>query len=781
MGAFRNRLQTRLTILTLIVAIPLLAGVVGVIIERAGAQMTDDANDHLRMTNRVLRTNTSTWLDLNVRALQELATLPEVISMDPAQQKPVLEAMQAAYPYMYLISTTNLDGLNVARSDAQDPIDYNDRPWFQSIRDGAPLAYQSLIGRTTGKPALVVSTPIKDADGNLVGVGMFAADLASITAETVASRVGDTGYSYIVDGSNLAIAHPNEAYTTVELHDLSQDKPIVALRSGQTGIYNFTDGQGHTWRAYLDTLDNGWGIIVQQRVDEVLDPLHLFQRVALAALVLGVLLIMVLLWLAIGRAVRPVGDLTRAASAIAGGDLSRTVEVNRRDEIGLLAQSFNSMTVQLRDLIGGLEDRVTARTRDLQVASDVSRQITTQLKLDDLLNQIVTLTVQRFKFYAALVFLLVDGDRLVPQAGADSQGRSLDRDLFTTIPLDADPSLIALAARSRQAVNIDDVTQSNAFMPVAAVPDTRSELAIPLVLGRQVLGVFDVQSEKVGRFTPEDRSILTALAEQITIAVRNAQSFAETETARREAEQANKVKSQFLAAMSHELRTPLNAILNFTQFVSSGMMGPVTERQKGALDKTVISAEHLLDLINDVLDISKIEAGALQLFVEENVNVTEELQFVISTGQSMLEDKPIQLVTDIGSDLPLIRADKQRVRQIILNLMSNACKFTDSGTITLQAHAHDGHILIAVRDTGPGIPPEDQEAIFVPFQQTGVGLKKGGGTGLGLTISRRLAEAHGGSLWVESTPGQGAAFYVKLPVVSATAPTLVGEKLDVNG
>jgi signal transduction histidine kinase len=142
----------------------------------------------------------------------------------------------------------------------------------------------------------------------------------------------------------------------------------------------------------------------------------------------------------------------------------------------------------------------------------------------------------------------------------------------------------------------------------------------------------------------------------------------------------------------------------------------------------------------------------------------------------MLEDKPVELVTEVSSDLPLIRADKQRVRQIILNLMSNACKFTETGTIVLQAHPQDDSILVAVKDTGPGIPPEDQTSIFEPFQQTQVGLKKGGGTGLGLTISRRLAEAHGGALWVESIPGQGATFYVKLPLVSVIAPTLAGEK-----
>lgn len=243
------------------------------------------------------------------------------------------------------------------------------------------------------------------------------------------------------------------------------------------------------------------------------------------------------------------------------------------------------------------------------------------------------------------------------------------------------------------------------------------------------------------------------------------QALAEAEKARAAAEIANKVKSQFLASVSHELRTPLNAILNFTQFVARGMAGEVNEEQVELLSQVTSSGEHLLRLINDVLDISKIEAGALELFVEANIDIREELNQIITLGKTLLSDKPVQLKADIAPDLPPITADRQRVFQIILNLVANACKFTDQGSVTISAkhQSENNALLISVADTGPGIAPEEQSLIFQNFQQTRIGMEKGG-TGLGLPISSRLAEAHGGKLWVESALGAGATFFVQLPI-----------------
>lgn len=244
------------------------------------------------------------------------------------------------------------------------------------------------------------------------------------------------------------------------------------------------------------------------------------------------------------------------------------------------------------------------------------------------------------------------------------------------------------------------------------------------------------------------------------------QRIVEVDQARAQAERSDQVKSAFLASMSHELRTPMNAVINFTQFVVDGDTGPVNEEQKELLSEVIGSASHLLNLINDVLDMSKIEAGSLKLFIEDGINVNTILTSVTATGRSLLKAKSVQLETSIPDDLPLIRGDRQRIVQIMLNIVSNACKFTDEGHIKIQAEQISDKIKISVTDTGPGIAPEDQVAVFQAFKQTTTGLRQGGGTGLGMPIAKSLAEAHGGDLWLESESGKGATFYVLLPVKS---------------
>jgi signal transduction histidine kinase len=243
----------------------------------------------------------------------------------------------------------------------------------------------------------------------------------------------------------------------------------------------------------------------------------------------------------------------------------------------------------------------------------------------------------------------------------------------------------------------------------------------------------------------------------------------------RELERADLMKSQFLASMSHELRTPLNAIINFTQLLAMGVVGPVTEEQAAMLNTSLSSARHLLQLINDVLDMSKIQAGELSLYVEEEVNLGAEIQAAVDMAEPLLQkqnassEEPIQFIQDVDDGLPPVACDRRRVRQVLLNLLSNAIKFTGQGSITLSVKKREGDCLFAVMDTGPGIPQEMQARIFEPFVQAADGLKHAQGTGLGLPISRSLVQAHGGELWLESTLGEGTTFFFTLPFRPPTA------------
>ncbi len=263
-----------------------------------------------------------------------------------------------------------------------------------------------------------------------------------------------------------------------------------------------------------------------------------------------------------------------------------------------------------------------------------------------------------------------------------------------------------------------------------------------------------------------------SLEEMVAQRTRELQERSEQlEVALRRATEADRLKSEFLANMSHELRTPLNSIIGFSRVILNGIDGPLTELQRTDLTAIHNSGVHLLQLINDILDLSKIEAGHMEL-QKEPVDLAPVVRGVLDTCRPLVEGKPLNLVEQIPPDLPPAYADPIRVRQIILNLVSNAIKYTDRGAITVSARRQDGEIVISVRDTGIGIAPQDLPRVFEPFRQVGKALeRRAAGTGLGLTISRRFVEMHGGRIWVESEPGQGSTFSFTLPAMGA--PRLV--------
>ncbi|MDX2074924.1 MAG: histidine kinase N-terminal 7TM domain-containing protein [bacterium] len=317
--------------------------------------------------------------------------------------------------------------------------------------------------------------------------------------------------------------------------------------------------------------------------------------------------------------------------------------------------------------------------------------------------------------------------------------------------------------------NIDEYTLAHpGEADVYANTGMKALLGIDCVLGNRIIGRIGFASNVPYNFTEFDRRLIGGLADLIAAALERARLYQEQVQIAEQLRAVDQMKSQFLASMSHELRTPLNAILNFTEFVSLGMLGQVNDKQKDALGKSLDSAKHLLALINDVLDMTKIEAGMMKLFIEDNIDLTQELNTILATSKTLLHDKPVVLIQDIDPDLPRLVGDKRRIRQILLNLMSNACKFTEKGSITLSVKKRHDELLFAVIDTGPGIAPQDQDVIFEPFRQTEHGIKHAGGTGLGLPITKKLVEAHGGKLWLESDKGQGASFYLTLPIHSET-------------
>ena len=296
---------------------------------------------------------------------------------------------------------------------------------------------------------------------------------------------------------------------------------------------------------------------------------------------------------------------------------------------------------------------------------------------------------------------------------------------------------------------------------------------LPLAVKGQAIGIIILEAwDGDISFNLTQTTLAVTLANAAAAAVENARLYEEQISASEKLREVDKLKSQFLANMSHELRTPLNSIIGFSRVILKEIDGPVTDLQQQDLNAIYSAGQHLLNLINDILDISKIEAGKMDLAFDDNVNLAELIQSVLSTAVGLVKDKPIQLERIIPPDLPPVRADPTRLRQVILNLLSNAAKFTDKGTITLQveiqtASTDRSEIIIKVIDTGIGIAQEDQKNLFQPFTQVdGSATRKTGGSGLGLSISRLLVEIHGGRIGVESTVGEGSCFYFTLPLYS---------------
>ena len=421
-----------------------------------------------------------------------------------------------------------------------------------------------------------------------------------------------------------------------------------------------------------------------------------------------------------------------------------------------------------------LFEETQRRAVQLAVASEVARDATAILDVDQLLDETVHLISERFGFYHAGVFLVDNERKYAVLRAASSEGgrRMLARGHRLEVGKVGMVGYVTGTGEPRIAL---DVGKDAAHFVNPDLPETRSEMTLPLRVRGEVIGALDVQSTEEAAFTDEDVATLQTMADQLANAIENARLFAEIEQTAERLKELDRLKSQFLANMSHELRTPLNSVIGFSRVILKGIDGPLTDLQRTDLQAIYESGQHLLGLINDILDISKIEAGKMELALED-VDLTDVIKGVMSTAIALVKDKPIKLQQTIAPHLPTVRGDVRRIREIILNLVANAAKFTEEGFIHLTAEATPAEVVISVADSGIGISPDKMDTIFEPFTQVDASsTRRAGGTGLGLSISKHFVEMHGGRLWVESTLGEGSTFYFTLPI-EPLSPPIVEEK-----
>jgi signal transduction histidine kinase len=292
----------------------------------------------------------------------------------------------------------------------------------------------------------------------------------------------------------------------------------------------------------------------------------------------------------------------------------------------------------------------------------------------------------------------------------------------------------------------------------------RTVLAVPMLREGIPIGVLGLTRSEVRPFSDKQIELVSTFADQAAIAIENVRLFDEIQDKSRQLAEASQHKSQFLANMSHELRTPLNAILGYAELIADGVYGPPSEKMIDVLKRLEGNGRHLLGLINDVLDLSKIEAGQLTISLAD-YSLKDVVNDVCSAVEPLAAEKRIAFRVEVPADLPPGQGDERRITQVLLNLVGNAIKFTDQGEVVVSASAANGSFNLSVRDTGPGISEADQAKLFQEFQQADNSItRKKGGTGLGLAISKRIIEMQGGRIWVDSRLGQGSTFFVSLPV-----------------
>jgi PAS domain S-box-containing protein len=417
-----------------------------------------------------------------------------------------------------------------------------------------------------------------------------------------------------------------------------------------------------------------------------------------------------------------------------------------------------------------LEVRTVELTRsvgELKALGEVGQAVSSTLDLDAVLRTIVSRATQLAGVDGGSIYEY-DPDREEFHVRATER---LPNDLVDTMratPIRKGEGLLGRMAISGEPVEIPDIGDARAYQSRARAKlirlGYRSLLAVPLLRENQILGGLAVYRKHAGAFDPQVIELLKTFATQSALAIQNARLFREIEVKGRQLETASRHKSEFLANMSHELRTPLNAIIGFSEVLSERMFGDINEKQAEYIGDILESGQHLLSLINDILDLSKIEAGRMELESTE-FDLPSTIGNTLSLVKERAHRRGITLERALDERLGMIRADERKVKQVLLNLLSNALKFTpEGGRIDVRAAMHDGIAEISVTDTGVGIAPEDQEAVFEEFRQVGKASKKVEGTGLGLAISRKFIELHGGRIWVTSQVGTGSTFTFTLPL-----------------
>ncbi len=650
--------------------------------------------------------------------------------------------------------------------------------------------------RKDTEPYMAIARAVGGQDGGTTAVEVNLKFVWDVVSQL---RIGKAGIAYVVDADGHLVAHPDISLVLQKLDWTKQPQVIAAWAvPGADGAGAGAPGAGDAGGvlageagsrqlevrtrdgkpvlvAYAAIPSLDWRVFVEVPREEVLIPVFASMYRTGAVLLVGLILSVLASVFMARRMVRPIRALQEGAAQIGSGNLQQEIVVKTGDELEALADQFNTMAVELKESYSGLERKVDERTREL--SATLEQQTATSGILRVISNS-PTNEQPVFDAIVASAIRLFDGHRigliLVENGQLHMRARgsldAIDEEALNRLypmPLNRD-SFAGQAILDSEMLQIADVDAPGHLANAVAQAHKlgyRSTSIAPLLREGVAIGAIAVPRAQPGVMSDKQIALLQTFADQAVIAIENVRLFREIETKNRQLEIASKHKSEFLANMSHELRTPLNAIIGFSEVLGERMFGELNDKQAEYADDIHTSGKHLLSLINDILDLAKVEAGRMELNLSDY-----NLPAAIDNAMTLIRERALrhglQLTAEIDAAVGDLRGDERKVKQILLNLLSNAVKFTpEGGKVTVRAHYADGFAHIAVVDTGVGIAPEDHAAVFEEFKQVGTDVtKKGEGTGLGLALTKSFVELHGGRLWLESAIGEGSTFTFTLPL-----------------
>ena len=733
----------------------------------------------------IMETQVQQWVEYRIGGLALLAALPAIqesasaVVTDAADASAARDVLNAQ---LHALLAQDLSFYRLAVLDNAGQVLVSTADDYEKLpHDEQDACLQSITLDPTDNANLVVSQPIASPEnGETLGVltgWLNPCDLVQ-TMQAV-SGLGETGEIYLVNANGVTLSQ-GQKVTSPGIEAALSGKYSEGLYGNHAGV--------PVIGVYRWMPDLGLALVAEQAQEEAFATTNNVTAAVVGATLAVALITAVFAAIVTRQITRPIVRLTESALNIAEGDMKQHVPVTSRDEIGILTYVFNRMAAELKALYDDLEEKVAQRTALLQKANyqiqrraiqlattvEVSQAATSILEPDQLLHEVVRLVHDSFFSYSYVGIYLLDesGEMALFQEGTGG-GREIAVTKTAPVPVDNGSAVGQAALTGEPHIFRWDAEHAQERF---SSPYIRAEAALPLRMGDQTIGVLDILSTEEEGFNADDVSVLQNVANQIAIALENARAYAVEREAAKRLRELDSSKRRFLVNMSHELRTPLTNIIGFSRLMLKGIDGTLTEQLQDDIQIIYHNGQHLLGLINDLLDVSQIEAGMMELEFRE-VSLADLINSVMATASALVRDKEIELRQEIAPDLPTVQADAARIRQVLLRLLANAAKFTEQGVITVRAWAtsspHEtgisapdgGQVMVSVSDTGAGISADDYDRIFQQFEQGSMeNGRRPNGAGLGLALSKEFVEMHGGHIWVESDVGQGSTFTLSLPL-----------------